>query len=614
MQCFKNLRIGIKLLISFSVMILLLAIVAGTGYHGLKTLDALLEDTLHRRIVVTNNLASSDRDLQQALVAERSMLLNNLDQTTLNKLKEDFFENKDQASQRFQTAAKLFSSSAGRALAEKFNRDWAVWDQFSQQIISQREAGTEDGLTAAIKLSRGSAKEAFETLRQNMDKLQDLNEQIIEETKAEALDLYRHVVLAVAVTLFLALVIAIAMGFFITRSLTKPIHQGVRLAKFILQGEFDQRLNLEQKDEIGVLAGTLDAMTERLSLLAQTAEKIGKGDLTSKIEPASEKDQLGNALNNMLRSLQQMIEHIQAAGDQIAAGAGQVSDASQALSQGATESASSMEEVTASMNEIAEQIRINAEHSGTANRLSSDAQHAAQSGNEKMAEMALSMDKINQSSQDIGKIIKVIDEIAFQTNLLALNAAVEAARAGEAGAGFAVVADEVRNLAMRAAEAAKNTASLIEGTVKKINDGSNLVATTNDAFSEVAESAKKVGQLVGEIAAASREQAQGIEQVNKAVVDMDKVTQQNAANAEESASAAEEMNAQAAQMMGYVNEMLALIGGNIHSSGMRSAPSLSHKAISHVKIDRKITAPSKRKINAEKAIPMDSNEDDFTNF
>ena len=172
------------------------------------------------------------------------------------------------------------------------------------------------------------------------------------------------------------------------------------------------------------------------------------------------------------------------------------------------------------------------------------------------------------ASEETAKIIKTIDEIAFQTNLLALNAAVEAARAGEAGAGFAVVADEVRNLAMRAAEAAKNTANLIEGTVNKVKEGSDLVGLTAEAFSQVAASSTKMKELVGEISAASGEQSQGVDQINKAINEMNQVTQQVAANAEESASASEELNAQAEQMKGHVEDLSSVIGSKNHSGQM----------------------------------------------
>jgi methyl-accepting chemotaxis protein len=202
----------------------------------------------------------------------------------------------------------------------------------------------------------------------------------------------------------------------------------------------------------------------------------------------------------------------------------------------------------------------NADNASTADNLMKESKQMVERANGSMTELTQSMEDISKASDETSKIIKTIDEIAFQTNLLALNAAVEAARAGEAGAGFAVVANEVRNLAMRAAEAAKNTSALIEGTVKKVKEGSGLVERTNGAFSEVSKSAAKVAGLVAEIAAASSEQAQGIDQINKAVTEMDKVTQQTAANAEESASASEEMNAQAEQMKEVAGEIMRIVG------------------------------------------------------
>ncbi|MCB2186769.1 MAG: methyl-accepting chemotaxis protein [Deltaproteobacteria bacterium] len=263
---------------------------------------------------------------------------------------------------------------------------------------------------------------------------------------------------------------------------------------------------------------------------------------------------------SITRPIGLVIDGLSQGSQQVAAASGQVANASQALAEGAAEQAAALEETSSSLEEMASMTKQNADNANQANGLTTETNAVVKKANGAMTELTQSMDQIQKTSEETSKIIKTIDEIAFQTNLLALNAAVEAARAGEAGAGFAVVADEVRNLAMRAAEAAKNTSNLIESSVNNIKRGSELVGRTNQAFSEVAASSEKVTELVGEIAAASTEQAQGIDQVNKAATEMDKVTQQVAANAEESAASAEELSAQASTMQGFVDDLVGLVG------------------------------------------------------
>ncbi len=320
--------------------------------------------------------------------------------------------------------------------------------------------------------------------------------------------------------------------------------------------------------------------------------------------------------------IKRIIEGLNEGSDQVASASGQVSAASQSLAEGASEQAASIEETSSSLEEISSMTKQNAEHAGQANTLMDGTKQVVGSANASMTEMVTSMQEITKASEETGKIIKTIDEIAFQTNLLALNAAVEAARAGEAGAGFAVVADEVRNLALRAAEAARNTADLIEGTTKKVQDGSTLVERTSEEFGKVEESAVKVAELVGEIAAASREQSEGIDQVNQAVTDMDKVTQQNAANAEESASSSEEMNAQAEQMKQMVNDLVVLVEGAANRQGGGASEGIpdrsqTRKALTRRGTDRHAAPkPAKhtgKEVNPEKAIPF-GGDDSFQDF
>ena len=306
------------------------------------------------------------------------------------------------------------------------------------------------------------------------------------------------------------------------------------------------------KSETEELGSIITSLSNNLNFKEAIAHRIADGDLTVDVPIASDKDILSIAMKKMSDNLREIIGQVKTGGKEIAAGAAQVSDASQTLSQGATEQASSLEQINSSMVEISAQTKTNAENASQADSLSNEAKEAAAHGNVQMAEMIEAMDEINDAARNISKIIKVIDEIAFQTNLLALNAAVEAARAGKHGKGFAVVAEEVRNLAARSAEAARETTELIEGSVGKSHAGSEIANRTAEVLSEIVSSVSKVSDLVEEIAASSNEQALGIAQVNQGLNQVDNVTQRNTANAEESAAASEELSGQAYGLQGLL--------------------------------------------------------------
>ncbi|MBU0680648.1 MAG: hypothetical protein KKD73_04415 [Proteobacteria bacterium] len=298
----------------------------------------------------------------------------------------------------------------------------------------------------------------------------------------------------------------------------------------------------------------------------------------------------------------------------------QVFSSSQQVADGALQQSAALEETSASLEEISAMTRQNDLNATQANNLMKETGLVVENANKSIDALSKSMREIASANEETSKIIKTIDQIAFQTNLLALNAAVEAARAGESGAGFAVVADEVRNLAKRAAEAATSTTTLIEGTIVKISEGEHLMVKATEVFQEVAEKTRKAGSLVHEIAVATSEQSSGIAQVNRAVTEMDKVVQRNAANSEESASAAEELTAEARKTKGYVNELSALVGnsefaenttmapGKAHGNSATKAPSVKRLALPA----KTIASKEKKETSPEKSIPFD--DDGFEDF
>ena len=327
------------------------------------------------------------------------------------------------------------------------------------------------------------------------------------------------------------------------------------------------------------------------------------------------------------RPINRIIDGLSQAGEQVTAASTQVSSASQSLAQGASEQASGLEETSASLEEMTAMTKQNADNANQANSLMGETKKAVAASMQSMERMTQEIGRIQKSADETAKIIKTIDEIAFQTNLLALNAAVEAARAGEAGKGFAVVAEEVRNLARRSADAAKSTSELIEGSQKNAEAGVTVTAELAEKMKMTAENAEKVARLVSEISAASKEQAQGIEQVNLATGEMDKVVQQNAANAEESASASEELSSQAQELNSMVAQLGALVGsaGQANQADTHRRPARDFAASARPQHHSAAPArhalaaprnapkrPLAKQAKPEEIIPLD--EEDFKDF
>ncbi len=346
------------------------------------------------------------------------------------------------------------------------------------------------------------------------------------------------VVLAILLT-------ALPIVLVLSKRIVAPIREMVEISDRLADGEVDFEFNIETKDEMNELALSFKRMIEHTKLQAAAISNISEGDLTTEVELASANDVMGSALQTMIETNNEVFQQIIGSANQVTLGARQIANGATSLAQGATEQSTVVTELSSSIAGIAEMARENSELASKASSLGETIRSSAESGSEQMGRMVQAVEEINQSSQAIRNVIKAIDDIAFQTNILALNAAVEAARAGQHGTGFAVVANEVRMLAAKSADAAKETTDLIKDSIDKAELGKEIARDTSEAFEGIVSGVSESGDLIGEIVSFSEKQRSAIEEINDGVGQVTLVVQQTSATAEESAAASEELSGQA---------------------------------------------------------------------
>ncbi len=553
----KNLKIRAKLLVTFMLIIVLFCGTVAIAIYGLQRNAAKYTEFYNVGYQVTNKVMNMRRGLQ--------IIVKDVAFVTIESNADKVQEYRDDIEKEL----KLLEENA-TWLGEKFTSNPELLNEFYANI--QAAVNMQESV---IKMSETDMKTAQQMLLEEyqpmLTKAVDSLIEISNEVEAGADSDYNETVelqdLLVAAQLAMAggaLVITIVLSLYLTRSITKPLRELEKAAGKIVNGQFDISVTYKSRDELGNLADAFRNMAVVLETVISDASRLlsemanGNFDVRTKAEEryVGSLQGLLQSIRKLNRDLSMTLGQINNSADQVASGSGQVSNGAQALAQGATEQAASVEELAATITNISHQVKSTADNALEAKAQSGTASNEVEECNRQMQDMMAAMEEITRTSNEIDKIIKTIEDIAFQTNILALNAAVEAARAGTAGKGFAVVAEEVRTLAGKSSAASKNTAELIESSIKAVSRGTQIAGSTAESLVRVVDQVRTVSDNVDKIANAAEEQAGAIEQVTLGVDQISSVVQTNSATSEESAAASQELSEQAEKLKGLVAKFI----------------------------------------------------------